>query len=660
MDKEDPMAGNRESNWPFLGPRSERPRVIVVGAGLAGMAAAHRLLERGHDVCLIEANAFLGGKLGTHDARQESYANDLARDFGARACDGGPGPGCTREDCCASRRGTDPHEHCYHMYLTWYRNFWDIMDEVWPGQDGQARRLDERVPFTPMPNIFVLRPGPDQTPLRTVNIGSPWTALTNMFSGLGQPHDGVLFFQGMADLIGTPSETGGAMDRMSVDAFIANEAFSTKTSRALDTMTLVEAFAAASYLSSARSYQSLMKYGARLPEPAMWLAARPTEEAIFTPWLLHLVRLCGRFSIAWPEPDATTMPAPFMAADRLAADLSKRATPEDTPDAATGPEFRLMPLTSLVAISRVPGEACFALSLATTDASPTILPPNQPARLTDSGLPRRFDGQVILAVPPPALAALAYDQNGKAHPDSPPLAELDQSLADTARLKTAAMMSLDLYFRHPLKQRLPRGITILLGSNFHLTLLDNTQIWETLRDDGPATPPVLNVVASDVDGLMPIARVPGGTQRIVEMILQEMQRYISFDAEQDILHCRTHLQTNVGAQLFVNEVGSWQWRPRTLTAVPDLFLAGDFCRTPIDVVTIEAAVTSGLYAAEAVRRRTGRGHPVGIRLPDTYPVAMMQANAAALRPASAVAAAIAAADTAIKSTYSTLFPPRKR
>jgi oxygen-dependent protoporphyrinogen oxidase len=38
-------------------------RVVVVGAGIAGLAAAHRLLERGADVTVLEASDRVGGKL---------------------------------------------------------------------------------------------------------------------------------------------------------------------------------------------------------------------------------------------------------------------------------------------------------------------------------------------------------------------------------------------------------------------------------------------------------------------------------------------------------------------------------------------------------------------------------------------------------------------
>ncbi len=45
-----------------------RRRVAVVGGGVAGLAAAHRLVERGCEVVLLEATSRLGGTIATEHA----------------------------------------------------------------------------------------------------------------------------------------------------------------------------------------------------------------------------------------------------------------------------------------------------------------------------------------------------------------------------------------------------------------------------------------------------------------------------------------------------------------------------------------------------------------------------------------------------------------
>ena len=41
--------------------RQQRQKVIVVGGGLAGLSAAHTVLENGGAVLLLDKSAFLGG-----------------------------------------------------------------------------------------------------------------------------------------------------------------------------------------------------------------------------------------------------------------------------------------------------------------------------------------------------------------------------------------------------------------------------------------------------------------------------------------------------------------------------------------------------------------------------------------------------------------------
>ncbi len=121
---------------------------------------------------------------------------------------------------------------------------------------------------------------------------------------------------------------------------------------------------------------------------------------------------------------------------------------------------------------------------------------------------------------------------------------------------------------------------------------------------------------------------------IKEYLFYELRHYIDFKyvwqgpnhpKDDDIDRERSYLQTNTREQLFSNEVGSWQFRPGPTCKISNLFLAGDHCKTFIDVVTIEGAVVSGLMAAEASRQRTGVGEPIEIIEPDAFPQTAMAA-----------------------------------
>ena len=52
--------------------------------------------------------------------------------------------------------------------------------------------------------------------------------------------------------------------------------------------------------------------------------------------------------------------------------------------------------------------------------------------------------------------------------------------------------------------------------------------------------------------------------------------------------------------LLINTVNSWDLRPEASTAIPNLFLAGDYVRTDIDLATMEGANESGRAAANAM------------------------------------------------------------
>jgi hypothetical protein len=196
-----------------------------------------------------------------------------------------------------------------------------------------------------------------------------------------------------------------------------------------------------------------------------------------------------------------------------------------------------------------------------------------------------------------------------------------------------------------------------MDSNYTLSLLDMSQVW----NEPPAEGTMLNVISSNADLICDYE-----DDVILDIVLRELRRFLDFKLgpteiaqkhrDDDVDYSRCHIQTNVGEELFVNQVGSWEWRPRATCAIPNLFLAGDFCQTFVDVVTIEGAVVSGLMAAEALRARRGIGAPIDIVRPDSYPAVLPAMMAAALRPAALAAKVISEADTMIRSQFSRVFP----
>jgi uncharacterized protein with NAD-binding domain and iron-sulfur cluster len=204
---------------------------------------------------------------------------------------------------------------------------------------------------------------------------------------------------------------------------------------------------------------------------------------------------------------------------------------------------------------------------------------------------------------------------------------------------------------------IPDGIVTLEKSPWDLSFLDNSQVWD-LPHRSDVT--FLNIVASDFQVLAPYTSATFA-ELLQERLFSELREYIAFrydpeTKDDDIDRERCHLQTNVGEQLFTNQVGSWQYRPETTCSIPNIFVAGDYCRTFIDVTTIESAVVSGLMAAEAVRQRAGHTVPVAIVKPDTYPQVLLTALRTFGMPSAYAAKALAVLWDRAYGTYREFFP----
>jgi monoamine oxidase len=75
-----PPLGTLAARGQHLVRRGPRKRVIVVGAGLAGLAAAYELTEAGHDVTVLEARNRAGGRVHT---LRSPFADGLYAEAGA-------------------------------------------------------------------------------------------------------------------------------------------------------------------------------------------------------------------------------------------------------------------------------------------------------------------------------------------------------------------------------------------------------------------------------------------------------------------------------------------------------------------------------------------------------------------------------------------------
>ncbi len=533
--------------------------VTIVGAGMAGLSAALRLAERGYNVTLLEKAHALGGQFGVQ--RDESMTS----------------------------KG-DVHEHCYHMFLNWYHNFWALTRELEPQPQFASRHA-----------IKYRARGDYGCDFTLADVGSPATFLSNMFSGPLPPADMFLYGYSLIDLLSQPIHRQSFLDQYSINGFMRARPYATDRAAEQHHRNLAKAFASPSYRTSAASYQHFIKYGFKCPTPMLWVLVGDCDTHIMEPLrrklrALDCEILCGH--------------------------------------QVSGVKMHNGRISALTA-RKVARKAC---ELCPDPEATSEEPPGEFA----------IEGDVIFAIPPRALCSLL---NADMYAAAPELAEL-------SKLKYEAIASLDLYFNKKLKG-IPQEHMVLLKSKYDLTFIDNSQIWP----DKTATT-FLNVVASDFAPLATLlenAQLHGnGThadaiERVKKMIITELHDYIDFD-DADIDWSRTYLRPNIGEKLFVMETGTWKIRPNATTAIANAYLAGDFCRSSVDVVTVESALITGLNAAKAICERDGVGPPIEIIEPEAYPPALMGAAKMALSPYAASAKAWSWTSDQISDAFADVLP----
>jgi hypothetical protein len=238
------------------------------------------------------------------------------------------------------------------------------------------------------------------------------------------------------------------------------------------------------------------------------------------------------------------------------------------------------------------------------------------------------DDHVIIAIPPERL----YEVVQK----SAALIKVIPQLLDLGQLRSVRFAALDLYFTTALT--LPTAhVTLMddptkllrrgsqeakngIASEYGLSLLDNGRFWPPdhwkKEDRGRH---FLGVLVGDYGGLAGLdSTLSPDRLNLADnapgRIIGDLQRYIRFTVD-DIDWERSFFRSQANTPLFVNSVGSWEYRPETRLSEDDregrtferlesttrnLHLAGDYCRSRIDVVSVEAALVTGITAARAI------------------------------------------------------------
>ncbi len=195
---------------------------------------------------------------------------------------------------------------------------------------------------------------------------------------------------------------------------------------------------------------------------------------------------------------------------------------------------------------------------------------------------------LVLAIPVERLTEFVGDD----------LYTLDPDLGNLFKLRSRPMVAIDVELTEPLPD-MPAGHVTLVDSRFDLTLIDLARV------SGGTPGARINAIASDYESLH------GLSDALAEgLLLEEIRKYIPAASPPRIRSAV--LQRHHDAPFFLTPAGAWQHRPESRTRIKNLYLAGDFVRSPADIACMEGAVTSGLRAAEAICLDAGRpfGRPV--------------------------------------------------
>jgi hypothetical protein len=185
---------------------------------------------------------------------------------------------------------------------------------------------------------------------------------------------------------------------------------------------------------------------------------------------------------------------------------------------------------------------------------------------------------VVLAIPMDRLRELLNDKLLEGEPDLSGLHFLD----------SRPMAAFNIYMNRKIPNIPPDHVN-LLGSKYGISFIDVSQSWDGLENT------VINAIASSFTYLESHSE-----NAALHELVNELMQFIPEIKWDDIR--RMDLQSHIDEQLVMNDVGSWRFRPSATTRLSNLYLAGAYCKTHVDLVTMESAVVSGLHAAEAVRQ----------------------------------------------------------
>jgi hypothetical protein len=179
-----------------------------------------------------------------------------------------------------------------------------------------------------------------------------------------------------------------------------------------------------------------------------------------------------------------------------------------------------------------------------------------------------------------------------------------KQLAGLYNLVSEPMAGMHVVFRRRL-DHIPKWHTGLHESRYSFSFIDISQHWPELQRHDRT---VLSVIAANVKELQCVKNEKARQK----YLLDELLLYLRYGPNGEVnIHdediAAVRLTPHFDAPLFLNTTSAWHFRPDGQTRIPNLFVAGDYCRSFADLTTMESAVSSGLTTAGAILEALGKG-----------------------------------------------------